>query len=184
MVLLSLVLVQYDYRITEAIIIHTRHLFHHALLPSLKLPFWDFPSGPVVKNLPCNAGNMGLMPGLRTKIPHAAGQANPYEPQLLILDSRASELQLNPHIAATEANMPRADAQQLEKPPQSLHSAVRSSPHSPQLEKACMQQQRAHILQGRLSTAKIKKTTKHPPHHHHHFTPAFIRFPFSSYTES
>ena len=123
------------------------------------------------------------MPGLRTKIPHAAGQPGPYEPQLLTVGSRASELQLlNPHIAATEANTPRADAQQLEKPPQSLHSAVRSSPHSPQLEKACMQQQRAHMLQGRLSTAKTKKNTKHPPHHH--FTPAFIRFPFSSYTES
>ena len=35
---------------------------------------WDFPGGPVVKNPPCNAGDMGSIPGQRTKIPHAAEQ--------------------------------------------------------------------------------------------------------------
>ena len=34
----------------------------------------DFPSGPVVKNLPANTGDMGSIPGLGTRIPHAAGQ--------------------------------------------------------------------------------------------------------------
>ena len=34
----------------------------------------DFPGGPVVKNLPCNAGDVGSIPGQGTKIPHAAGQ--------------------------------------------------------------------------------------------------------------
>ena len=34
----------------------------------------DFPGGPVVKNLPPNAGDRGLIPGRGTKIPHAAGQ--------------------------------------------------------------------------------------------------------------
>ena len=24
--------------------------------------YWDFPGGPVVKNPPCNAGNVGLIP--------------------------------------------------------------------------------------------------------------------------
>ena len=33
----------------------------------------DFPDGPVVKNLPCNAGDAGLIPGWGTKIPHATG---------------------------------------------------------------------------------------------------------------
>ena len=33
-----------------------------------------FPGGPVVKNPPCNAGDMGLIPGQGTKIPHAAEQ--------------------------------------------------------------------------------------------------------------
>ena len=31
----------------------------------------DFPGGPVVKNSPCNAGDMGLVPGWGTNIPHA-----------------------------------------------------------------------------------------------------------------
>ena len=32
----------------------------------------DFPGGPVVKNLLCNAGDIGLIPGQGTKIPHAS----------------------------------------------------------------------------------------------------------------
>ena len=31
----------------------------------------DFPGGPVVKNSPCNAGDMGLIPSWGTKITHA-----------------------------------------------------------------------------------------------------------------
>ena len=34
----------------------------------------DFPGGLVVKNLPCNAGDMGSIPGRGTKISQAAGQ--------------------------------------------------------------------------------------------------------------
>ena len=34
----------------------------------------EFPGGPVVKNLPCNAGDMGSVPGRGTQIPHAMGQ--------------------------------------------------------------------------------------------------------------
>ena len=34
----------------------------------------DFPGGPMVKNLPSNAGDVGLIPGQGTKIPHATGQ--------------------------------------------------------------------------------------------------------------
>ena len=34
----------------------------------------DFPGGPVVKNLPSNAGDEGSILGQGTKIPHAAGQ--------------------------------------------------------------------------------------------------------------
>ena len=30
----------------------------------------DFPGGPVVKNLPCNVRDTGLIPGQGTKIPH------------------------------------------------------------------------------------------------------------------
>ena len=37
----------------------------------------DFPSGPVIKNPPSNTGDMGSIPGQRTKIPHAMGQLSP-----------------------------------------------------------------------------------------------------------
>ena len=35
---------------------------------------WDFPVGPVVKNLPRNSGDVGSIPGPGTKIPHASEQ--------------------------------------------------------------------------------------------------------------
>ena len=38
----------------------------------------DFPGGPVVKNLLCNAGDTVSIPGQRTKIPHALEQLSPY----------------------------------------------------------------------------------------------------------
>ena len=34
----------------------------------------DFPGCPAVKNTPCNVEDEGLIPGPRTKIPHAAKQ--------------------------------------------------------------------------------------------------------------
>ena len=34
----------------------------------------DFPSCPLVKNLPCSAGDIGSIPGKQTKIPHAIEQ--------------------------------------------------------------------------------------------------------------
>ena len=37
----------------------------------------DFPGGPVVKNPSSNAQDGGSIPGLGTKIPHAAGQLSP-----------------------------------------------------------------------------------------------------------
>ena len=38
----------------------------------------DFPSCPVVKNPPCNIGNVGLIHGLGTKILHAKQQLSPH----------------------------------------------------------------------------------------------------------
>ena len=38
----------------------------------------DFPDVSVVKNLPSNAGNEGLIPGWGTKIPLAMGQLSPH----------------------------------------------------------------------------------------------------------
>ena len=37
---------------------------------------WDFPGGPVVKNLPCSVGDVGSIPGQGTKIPHVLEQLN------------------------------------------------------------------------------------------------------------
>ena len=37
----------------------------------------DFPGGPVVKNPPYNAEDMGLIPSWGTKIPHATEQLSP-----------------------------------------------------------------------------------------------------------
>ena len=42
----------------------------------LKSVSGDFLGGPVVKNLPCNAGNDSSIPGWRTKIPQAMKQAS------------------------------------------------------------------------------------------------------------
>ena len=49
--------------------------WHVTALMNLKdIIFGDFPGGPVVKNLPSNAGDTGSISGQGTKIPHAAGQ--------------------------------------------------------------------------------------------------------------
>ena len=40
----------------------------------LKIKERDFPGGPVVKNPPSDARDMGSVPGRGTKIPYAAGQ--------------------------------------------------------------------------------------------------------------
>ena len=41
---------------------------------SLNVCSRDFPGGPEVKNPPCNAGDMGLIPGEGTKMPQARKQ--------------------------------------------------------------------------------------------------------------
>ena len=63
----------------------------------LKGQLGDFPGGPVVKNLiPFNTGDLGLIPGQGTKIPHFLGQ--------LSLSTTATELcapQLERSLCAT-----------------------------------------------------------------------------------
>ena len=66
-------------------------------------------------------------------------------PQLLSLHSRAGEPQLlSPRVTTTEARAPRACAPQQREAPavRSPRTATKSSPCSPQLEKARAQQQR------------------------------------------
>ena len=77
---------------------------------SLKQKGQDFPGGPVVKNLPANAG-MASIPGPGTKIPRAAGEPSP-------------------------CTITRACAPQQERPLQWEACTLQpeSNPHSPQLE--------------------------------------------------
>ena len=70
-----------NYKILIMKMIQRNGKISHALgleeLILFKWPYWDFPGGPVVKNLPSNAGNMGSILGRGTKIPHAVGQLSP-----------------------------------------------------------------------------------------------------------
>ena len=51
---------------------------YHSPFEDLKIgEFADFPGGPVVENPPCNSEDKDLIPGWRTKIPHAMEQLNP-----------------------------------------------------------------------------------------------------------
>ena len=49
--------------------------YKNELLESI---FRDFSGGPGVKNLPSNAGDVGLTPGQGTKIPQALGLQSPH----------------------------------------------------------------------------------------------------------
>ena len=59
----------------------------------------DFPGGPVVKNPPTNAGDMGLIPGPERS--HMPWVMYTHEPQLLNLCSEAQKLQLLSPCCAT-----------------------------------------------------------------------------------
>ena len=50
---------------------HTQNPAHYAQNIFVR----DFPGDPVVKNLPCNAGDTGSIPGQGTKIPTCHGAA-------------------------------------------------------------------------------------------------------------
>ena len=52
----------------------------------------DFPGGPVVKNLPSNAGDAGSIPGRRSEMSHDTGQLNPCAVTSEPMCSRAHEL--------------------------------------------------------------------------------------------
>ena len=51
--------------------------FSSAHLLKILKTSWDIPGGPLVKNLPCSAGDVGLILGLEIKITHAIGQLRP-----------------------------------------------------------------------------------------------------------
>ena len=73
----------------------------------------DFPGGPVVKNPPSNAGDVGSIPGWGAKIPHATGQLSPRATttELVCLNRRARVPQ------TTEPMHPGTLVPQLERKP-------------------------------------------------------------------
>ena len=79
---------------------------------------WDFPGGPVVKNLPYNAGDAGSIPGQGTKIPRASGQLSPRATttELVCLNQRDCVPQI------TEPTCSGTCAPQLEKGKPACHN--------------------------------------------------------------
>ena len=73
----------------------------------------DFPGGPVVKNPPSNAGDVGSIPGRGTKIPHALGQLSPHATTTEL--ARLSKRDCVPQTA--EPTRSGARAPQLEREP-------------------------------------------------------------------
>ena len=71
--------------------------------------------------------------------------------------------QLSPCATTTEAHAPRARAPQREATAmRSPHTAMKSSPHSPQLEKARAQQRRPNAAKHKeINKLKKKKETPH-----------------------
>ena len=90
-----------------------------------------FPGGAVVENLPANAGDTGLNPGLERSHMPRSGWAR--EPQLLSL--RVWSLCSATREAATVRG-PR--------------TAMKSGPHSPQLEKALTQKRRPNTAKNKI----------------------------------
>ena len=71
----------------------------------------EFPAGPVIKNPPSSAGDMGLIAGQRTKTAHSVGQRSPgtatgeataQRGKVHVLQRRASALQQRPSPAKTK----------------------------------------------------------------------------------
>ena len=113
--------------------------------------FGGFPGGPVDRNPPANAGDMGLIPDPgRFHTPQATKASVPQmlEPAC----SRACEPKLmTPCVTATEPCVPML----YNKKPtmRSLCTATKSTPHSLQLQKACVQQQRPRATKILFSCA-------------------------------
>ena len=100
-----------------------------------KWEFRGFPGGSVVKNLHTNA-ETGVQ-SLIQKDSRCHGATQPIGHNYWASGARAQEPQLSSLLATTtEARCPQACASQQKKPLRSLSSAMKTSPHSLQLEKS------------------------------------------------
>ena len=66
---------------------------------------WDSPGVPVVKNPPCNARDVGSIPGQGTKIPYAMGRLSP--------GTTTTELVCEPHLESSCASNDLHDAMKI-----------------------------------------------------------------------
>ena len=74
------------------------------------------PGGPVIKNLPCNAGDMGSIPGQGTKILHATWRSKKKKKKSTVLLVTKSRMTLcNPMVAARQASLSFIVSQSLLK---------------------------------------------------------------------
>ena len=139
-------------------------------------PFEDFPGGPVVKNPPSNAEDVGSIPGRRTGIPHVTGQLSPcatttelarhnYWARVPQWESPSAanyraHVLWNPCATTTEPTHPGACVPQLER--ENLNATSREKPVHYNEEPACriersrMPQQRSHVLPLRPDATKNK----------------------------
>ena len=109
---------------------HIQHSGPYLSLCSQENILWGFPGGAVVENLPANAGDTGLSPGLGGSHMPRSNWAR--EPQLLSL--RVWSL----CSAAREAATVRGP-----------RTAIKSGPRSPQLEKALAQKRRPNTVKNK-----------------------------------
>ena len=91
----------------------------------------------MVKNLPSNAGHVGLIPGQGSKIPHAVGQLNP---RAIIIESPCAanyraHVIWNLRTTTTEPMCPGACTQQLER--ETPHATIEKSPSAAMKDPVC-----------------------------------------------
>ena len=126
----------------------------------IELPYGDLPGGPVVKNLPYNAGDVGLIPGQGTKIPHAAGQLSPRATTTELTRCKLqSPRALEPMRHNYRAHAPWSLCATTRE---NLHATTREKPthHNEEPmrrnERSRMPQQRSCVLQRRPNEDKTK----------------------------
>ena len=122
----------------------------------IRIQVSGFPGGTVAENLPANAGDTGLSPGLgRSHMPWSNWAC---EPQLLSL--RIWSL----CSATREVAIVRG-----------LCTAMKSGPHSPQQEKALAQKRRPNTAKNKNKINKFKKTKKNSSFYLFYLTLCFYK---------
>ena len=113
-------------------------LTYHSNLTGVS-PTWDFPGGPVVKNLPKKPGDAGSIPGQGTKIPYSGEQLSLHTPSIEPLGSGAHAPPLGSLCTTTTEACELWNRRTLTTEPT---SQLESMCHK---ERSCMMQGRAHM---------------------------------------